>query len=458
MANAFHFGAQGDGVADDTAALQHALDAGDGILDLHKGTYRISQPLLINTTKQGYAAVRGTGGASRIIMTGPGPAIRLVGDHQGTAVPESVKVHTWQNERFPTVSGIEILGEHPEAVGIELRKTMQTTITQVLIRKCRIGIHLVERNRNFLLADSHIYDNHEYGVFFDRCNLHQAIIHGNHISYNKRGGIKTLDGDVHNFHITGNDIEYNNRPGLDASPNGEPTGGEIWFESPTGSISEVSICSNTIQATVQPGGANIRIWGPPELSLAGAWLIAITGNVIGSQNRGLDLRHVRRITVTGNTIYDSRDLSMYAENCSSLICSANTIAWRTDDDWPSSDGIKLVDCDNCILSSLSGERIASGTADEGAAIALIRSKAITVSQCILLDSNVRGIDVVDCEQCQVQGNTIIDRRTPPKMLQAVCVRGASKGNLIQGNIVSGASGQLLDVAPDAAVVQGNVEQ
>ncbi|MEX1230494.1 MAG: right-handed parallel beta-helix repeat-containing protein [Planctomycetaceae bacterium] len=457
MANVYNFGASGDGRNDDTEAMQHALDAGDGILDLHKGTYRISQPLVIDMTKSGYAAVRGVGGASRIIMTGPGPAIRLLGDHQGTADPGSFKDHTWENERFPTISGVEILGEHPEAVGIELRKTMQATITQVLVRHCKVGVHLVERNRNFILADSHIYDNHEYGVFFDNCNLHQAIIHGNHISYNKRGGIKTLDGDVHNFHITGNDIEYNNRPGLDESPNSEPTGGEIWFESPNGSISEVSIASNTIQATVQPGGANIRIWGPPELSLIGAWLIAITGNVIGSQNRGLDLRHVRRITVTGNTIYDSRDLSLYAENCSSLIYSANTISWRTDDERPLSDGIRLVDCENCILSSLSGERIASGTAEEGGAISLINSKAITVSQCILLDCNHRGIDVADCDHCQIQGNTITDRRDPVRMLQAVRVRGTSKGNVVQGNIVSGAAGELIDVAEGTAEVQGNVE-
>ena len=41
----YHFGAVGDGKADDTQALQHALDAGDGVLDLEKGTYRITQPL-----------------------------------------------------------------------------------------------------------------------------------------------------------------------------------------------------------------------------------------------------------------------------------------------------------------------------------------------------------------------------------------------------------------------------
>ena len=40
MANVYHFGAVGDGKNDDTAALQHALEAGEGVLDLNKGTYR----------------------------------------------------------------------------------------------------------------------------------------------------------------------------------------------------------------------------------------------------------------------------------------------------------------------------------------------------------------------------------------------------------------------------------
>ena len=61
-----------------------------------------------------------------------------------------------------------------------------------------------------MLADSHLYDNREIGLFFDQCNLHQTIVHGCHISWNKHAGIKSLGGDVHNLQIVGNDIEYNN--------------------------------------------------------------------------------------------------------------------------------------------------------------------------------------------------------------------------------------------------------
>ena len=103
MSNVLGFGAVGDGVADDTEALQHTLDAGDGVLRLNKGTYRITKPLVLDLTKQGIGAVRGEGGTSRIIMAGAGPAIRVIGDHQGTASPVTVQAHTWKNERFPTI-------------------------------------------------------------------------------------------------------------------------------------------------------------------------------------------------------------------------------------------------------------------------------------------------------------------------------------------------------------------
>ena len=453
MVNALHFGAAGDGAADDTAALQHALEAGDGVLELEKGTYRISRPLVLDLTKQGYGAVLGKGGSARIIMTGPGPALRFLGDHQGTAVPASVKPQTWDKERFPCVNGIEIVGAHPEAVGIELRKTMQMTITQSSVRQCRYGVHLVERNRNFLLSAVHIYDNAEYGVFFDHCNLHQINIAGCHISYNKRAGIRSHGGDVHNLQITGNDIEYNNQPGVDASPNGEPRGAEIWFEAADGVISEVTIASNTIQATIQPGGANIRIWGTAGRPAPAACLIAITGNVLGSQTRGIELREAQRVTIAGNTIYDASELSLDIARCSGIAVSANTFTWKGVDSDPPRDGIRFEDCDNCSLTGLVAQRLSSGTAEQGGGITLLRCREMAVSGCQILDPLIRGIDVIDCHRCRISDNTILDRRSQPVMRHALRVTGGQ--NLVQHNLWGGATDVVASIA-EGNFVQGNV--
>ena len=465
MSNVNLFGAVGDGVADDGDALQHALEAGNGVLRLNKGTYRITQPLVLDLTKQGYGAVRGEGGTSRIVMAGAGPAIRVIGDHQGSALPSSVQPHTWEKERFPTISGIEIVGEHPDSVGIELRKTTKCVISQVLVRRCRIGVHLVERNRDLILADSHLYDNHEIGVFFDRCNLHQIIIHGCHISWNKVAGIKSLGGDIHNLQIVGNDIEYNNitagtkqNPPAAAQLAAHTGGSEIWFDATDGITSEVTISGNTIQATVQPGGANIRIVGapverPPHAGAANtqqadtACLINITGNVLGSQWRGVELRHVSRVTITGNSIYDSADLSICAEHCSGIVVSANAFVWRGLDTEPTKDGLRFEDCDNVVLSSLSTQRLCSGTPEQGAAITFVRCSDCGISDCQILDPWHRGLELQDCIRCRVANNTIVDRRAKPSMRQAIRVLGQSRNNLITGNVLSGATEKLLD-APD----------
>lgn len=470
MVNVFGFGAVGDGVADETAALQHAIDSGDGVLRLNKGTYRITKPLVIDLTKTGFAAVRGEGGTSRIVMAGAGPAIRLIGDHQGTASPTSVQDHTWEKERFPTINGIEIVGEHPDAVGIEIRKTMKCVISQVLVRRCRIAVHLVERNRDFLLTDSHLYDNHEVGLFFDRCNLHQIIVHGCHISWNKVAGIKSLGGDVHNLQIVGNDIEYNNRTAGGAktpAPDGHPGGSEIWFDATDGVISEVTISGNTIQATVQAGGANIRVVGAevqrPQTADAlktqkadTAHLINITGNVLGSQWRAVELRNVSRVTMTGNTIYDSADLSVFAAKCAGIVVSGNAFVWRGSDSEPPKDGLRFEDCDNVLLSGLATQRFCAGAADSGAAVTFVRCSDCGISDCQILDPLHRGLELDDCVRCRVANNTIVDRRASPSMKHAIRVLGQSRDNLITGNILGGATEKLIDASGDRSEVRDNL--
>ncbi|HEY0982073.1 right-handed parallel beta-helix repeat-containing protein [Schlesneria sp. T3-172] len=471
MSNVLGFGAIGDGVADDTSALQHTLDAGDGVLRLNRGTYRITRPLILDLTKRGFGGVRGEGGTSKIVMAGPGPAIRVIGDHQGTASPRTVQPHTWEKERFPTINGVEIVGEHPESVGIELRKTMKCVVSQVLIRQCRIAVHLVERNRDFLLADSNLYDNHEIGLFLDRCNLHQIIVHGCHISWNKVAGIKSLGGDVHNLQIVGNDIEYNNlTAGGDKIPadvlDQHPGGSEILFDATDGIISEVTISGNTIQATLQDRGANIRVLGaavqrpqpadtPPAQKADTAHLINITGNVLGSQWRAVELLNVSRVTVTGNTIYDSADLSVYGQACSGIVVTGNAFSWRGLDNEPRKDGIRFEDSDNIVVSSLTTQRLCAGSKDSGAAITFVRCSDSSVSDCQILDPLHRGVELEDCTRCRVSNNTIADRRQQPAMSQAIRVKGKGS-NLVAGNILSGAVDRLLDVAEGAAEVQGNM--
>src|SRR5690606_33833712 len=134
----------GDGQADDTAALQRQIDAGGG-LQLPAGVYRLTKSLVVNLDDVGYWSIHGTG-VVRLVMEGAGPAIKIVGTHGGTAAPNTVKPEVWDRQRMPLVDGIEIVGRHEAACGIELTGTMQPTITRVTVRDCLHAIHVTGRN------------------------------------------------------------------------------------------------------------------------------------------------------------------------------------------------------------------------------------------------------------------------------------------------------------------------
>ncbi|MEO8494533.1 MAG: right-handed parallel beta-helix repeat-containing protein [Planctomycetota bacterium] len=451
MSFAKNFGAVGDGVADDTDALQHAVEGGDGVLELSKGTYRITRPIVLDSRKHGYLGVRGDQGTARIVMAGAGPALQIIGDHQGSADPDSVQPHTWDGERMPIITGLEILGEHPEADGIELRRTMQATIQNVLIRKCRFGVHLVERNRNLLLNAAHIYDCHDSGVFFDQCNLHQVIIAACHISYCKRAGIRQLNGDVHNIQITGNDIEYNSGY---AGP-GHELSGEIVLEAPDGTISEYTIASNTIQATLDAPGANVMILGNAEASSSDVRLVAITGNVLGSRDCNILIDYGSRISITGNTIYGGQRLNCEFRNSRYITFGSNSCFSR-----PASyasettDGILLDKCVGCSLVGNVLNDCRLGNAEAGGTMTIRDSENIAVSASQILNPHFRGIDVVNSSRCNISGNSIHEDAGTKRMLTAIRIAGGS-ANWVHGNSLSNGTNGSLEFNELHARVEGN---
>ncbi|MBC8356707.1 MAG: right-handed parallel beta-helix repeat-containing protein [Planctomycetes bacterium] len=452
MSFAKSFGAIGDGKADDTDALQHALDDGDGVLELSKGTYRITRPVVLDSRKHGYLGVRGEQGTARIVMTGTGPALSIIGDHQGTATPASFKPHTWERERMPIVTGLEILGEHPAADGIELRRTMQATIQNVLIRRCRYGIHLVERNRNFLLNAAHIYDCHDSGVFFDECNLHQVIISANHISYCKRAGIRQFNGDVHNIQITGNDIEYNSGyEGLD-----EELSGEIVLVAPEGVISEYTIASNTIQATLDAPGANVMILGKEEDPPSGIRLVVITGNVLGSRDRNIVIDYGSRISITGNTIYGGQQLNCEFRNSrfitfGSNSCFSRPASYASD----TTDGVLLVNCSGCSLVGNVLNDCRLGTKESGGSITVRDSTNIAISASQILNPHYRGIDVANSSRCNIGGNSVHEEAGTEHLITGLRITGEGSGNWVHGNSVSEGTRSAIECDGHTARVEGN---
>lgn len=400
MASVRDFGAKGDGKTDDTQALQHALEKGDGQVSLPRGEYLITRPLVVPLEKFGTVSIAGQGGTPRVLMAGAGPAFHLVGTHKKSALPAHFVEGVWQHERMPTVRDLEIVGKHPQADGIRIEGAMQPTLHTVLIRRCRHGVHLPNRDRNVLISDCHIYDNSGIGIFLDRLNLHQINITGSHISYCKQGGIKVVGCEIRNLQICGNDIEYNFDTEAESSA-------DILFDCREGTVREGTIVGNTIQAKFSKNGANIRMIGAKDHPNA-VGLFAISGNLIGSQETLIHLRAARGVTISGNCLYSGQHHAVHAEDSEHIVVGPNTVDHNPEYPGKSTDHLRFERCRNVNLTGLVIQHTREPEKDEEASVVLKECQNASVTGCQILGARRRGVSiqggaVVRVSDCTIRG-------------------------------------------------------
>ena len=422
MADVRNYGAVGDGEADDTDAIQHAVADGDGLLVLPRGDYRISRTIVVDLETSRRTGIDGSAGTARLTMTGPGPAVFFRGGHQGNADPRQFSPTVWERERMPVIRDLEITGTHPEADGIRIEGVMQPTITGVLLRGLRHGIHVTKRARNLLVSHSHIYRNTGIGLFLDGANLHQVIVTGSHVSYCRLGGIRIVGGEIRNVQITGNDIEYNNNKSIGVPDADEEPTAEIYVDCRDGTIREGTIASNTIQATPSAGGANIRFLGGGAGYATGMWTIA--GNLIGNQAVNIHLEGCSGFAISGNYAYSATQRSILVTRSRSISLGGNVIGHNPDyGDKELSTGVRFEDCQDCVVDGLSIQDALAGrhTVDgvlpisKQALVELVRCRRMTLSGCHILEGTPVGLLVEDCHDTLVTGCTILDDRVTPLM-------------------------------------------
>ncbi len=448
MSNVRNFGAVGDGVSDDTDAIRHALADSDGMLEFPRGNYLISETVEIRLDETGRLGIDGSDGTATVIMSGEGPAFRIIGTHGGTGDPSSSKPNIWERQRMPTIRNIEITGSHANADGIELIETMQATFSGVLIRQVRHGIRLHKRNRNVLINDSHIYHNTGVGIFLDAVNLHQINICGNHISYNRLGGIRIEGSEVRNLQITGNDIEYNNHKTFGVEP--EITA-EIYIDTTAerASVGEVTVASNTIQATPSEGGCNIRIKGDPGSErLPELW--TITGNIIGNQVNSVHLTGCYGIALSGNTIYSSVNRNVLIEESSHINLSGNIFRRHTP---KLHTGVRIVNSTDCLLSACSFQDESSeGQANGASLLELSNCRRINVQGCQFIDGAPYGVDAENCSEVNVNGCTFGGELSEKRGEGSLRFRGQGERNLLTASTVVG----KMDLAAESNVTTANL--
>ncbi len=413
--NVNDFGAIGDGVADDTEAIQAAVELGWSGVKFDKGTYRITKTILVTLDDYGPVSLVGDGTA-RIVMAGAGPAFRIVGTHGGTADPGSLKPEVLARQLMPVVDGLEIVGTHAEADGIEAKGTMQLTITRTNIRDCRHAIHLVGRNRNLIVSNCHLYKNRGAGIFYDAVNLHQSNITGCHISYNAGGGIVSRGGEVRNVQIAGCDLEAN----MATDPAKVAPSANVELDSRGGSIAEVAITGCTLQHTGKvAGSANIHLIGPGDdprvTSESGGGRtregnVTISANVFSDVRINIHIEHARGVTILGNTFWEGFDHDLLVEHSSNIAVTGNVFdrnpryaLWQKE---APKQGVVFRSCADCTLS---GVHI-NGVRDHAAALHVKDSRRFLITGCSILDSDGIGILLENVQQSRVGMNLISDDR------------------------------------------------
>jgi parallel beta-helix repeat protein len=431
--------------ADDTAALQELIDAGNGAVRLESRTYRISEPIVVKLDKIGPVSISG-GGTARIVMAGPGPALRLTGTHFKSAAPEGFAEGVWERERMPLVDGVAIVGEHPDADGIEAAGTMQLTISRVHIRGVRHGIRLVENNRNVIISDCHIYENRGIGIYYDDVNLHQSNITGCHISYNDGGGIVSRAGNVRNIHITGCDIESN------MSPESPPTANVLidCRESDYGTA-EVAITGCTIQHNnPSPGSANIRMLGRSKDKDGQAVRegnVTITGNVLSDVKVNVHLKDCRGVTVTGNTFWQGYEHNLLLEHCRSVVVGANNLDRNPRYDYgntqEANNAILLKGCRDCTITGLH----VTGVWRAAAGVLVENCSRINITNCTILDCDNVGLFLINVTDSRVSDCLIRDDRDDANSISLKAMGGS--GNHIADNLL-GTPPDIGDGTVDAA--------
>jgi parallel beta-helix repeat protein len=342
------------------------------------------------------AAVVHCEGPVTLVMAGPGPALKFIGTHRGTAGPKTFKPETWR-ERMPLVSGLEILGAHKEADGIELIRTMQATISRVVIRKARHGIHLVDRNRNVIISNCHLYENSGVGIYLDDVNLHQINVANCHVSYNRQGGIVVRDGQVRNLQVSNCDLE-GNMPGDTTATRAANVWIDLSAHKQHASVAEVAITGCTIQHSASygkegklaPGGANIRIVGRPKYPVDN---VTIGNNVLSDVSVNVDIDYAKDVALTGNTFFTSMPRDLMVRRSQRVVATGNVFNPRAK--WAVG-GIVFRESTSCLLANTTIHAFRDATA----AVLLEGCKNTRLVNCLLTGCD-RGIVLRNSTGCAV---------------------------------------------------------
>lgn len=315
----------GDGITDDSYALQHLIDSNSSIVIPNGLTVRLTRTININISKLKMF----DGGNSVFLVDGSFPAFRVYGTNAGSADPSTQMNDVLEKEAGFIFKNAIIIGNNKynaitfdNSTGIVVENCFGITITNCYITQVRDGIVVSGMNRNIIFSDNNIYNLTGCGIKYDNTvNLHQHNVVGNMIQYCKYCVMIDGSKQIANFQFTGNDIEISTYPNIDFLSQRC-----IYIDAgdtETGQLSEIVFSGNTIQGHSQ-SDCIIEVKGGSNRLVK---FITFIGNHVSNTKKTLiNLEKVINASITGNTFctYNSNP-GAYAvdlKNCNVVsVCS-----------------------------------------------------------------------------------------------------------------------------------------
>lgn len=298
-------GIKGDGVTDDTAALQ-ALVNQYGTLHLPSGLkVLLKRAVTIDISKCNLF----DGGNSTFIVDGDHAGFVLSGTMTGsmTADPTSLTSKIINAEADFILENCRITSSNEtQGTGVQITGCFEANVERCYIHHINTGISVSGRNRNLRINDNHIYCCYNTGIYFmPQVNLHQFNLDSNMISYCAKCIWIDSPDQIANWQLSGNDIETS------TYPTGDRSGFRcllIEGGSNTVFLAEIEVTGNTIQGHGE-GNCIIEMKGTTATKVVN---VSIVGNHISnSSDKLIDMAYVKGAAFGGNT---SKDVTNYAYN------------------------------------------------------------------------------------------------------------------------------------------------
>ena len=367
--NVKDYGATGDGVTNDTVAIQAALNAATAsppsVVFFPQGTYVVSTQLSVGsgTALTGYGATlfKAAGSTGHVIRVATG------------AVDVKVMGLTINGNKAANTSGHGIA-----FVGTLLSSQRLLVADCTIINTYQSGIQ-INSCKEAKVVSNFIYDSARTGIeILNSCE--DVSITGNHV---KRSGSA-------NVAIAGLHILVSNNVLEDAGENPLALADNVTGYGETNKYMVVNnnICKNGGNHGIHLGGndhviSNNHVYNPTHdgvfLGNEGGVLNLITGFTISGNRtvdcrRGVNLVNCDKGTVSGNSISSSSQFGIYLDSCSGLAVTGNVIFDST------LKGIRLTDSVDSIFS----DNVINGNLQSG-----IESSG-SCSNNVFLGNNIKG--------------------------------------------------------------------